>query len=302
MTITLIFLLIIFVLALIFVPFTRQLVKDKEELSRNPINKKFEILVGVINDIMLDGKGEITLFDDDPRLMNLMSDDKSNMLIQFYYSTGNLSITLKYKFLQKELVYEKQFSGLRNLSAFMQRDIANEFIEICGRKIAEHQQNVGYMDMSSMSGIQNPTLSDSDPMDVVRGMYDGLTTRQRCSAINLLYVIAQSSGVPEGTILKNVAFNQTVLTLNVKWAECKRQLETLGENAIYTDLNGIDDSVITMLLLSAFQLVVSLSDNPNSVDPIVEDKFIYCFGRLGYSEEKINQELEKIMLMAKMFS
>ena len=302
MTITLIFLLIIFVLALIFVPFTRQLVKDKEELSRNPINKKFEILVGVINDIMLDGKGEITLFDDDPRLMNLMSDDKSNMLIQFYYSTGNLSITLKYKFLQKELVYEKQFSGLRNLSAFMQRDIANEFIEICGRKIAEHQQNVGYMDMSSMSGIQNPTLSDSDPMDVVRGVYNGLTTRQRCSAINLLYVIAQTSGMPEDTILKNVAFNQTVLTLNVKWEECKRQLETLGENAIYTDLNGIDDSVITMLLLSAFQLVVSLSDNPNNINPAVEEKFIYCFGRMGYSEEKINQELEKIMLMAKMFS
>ena len=302
MTITLIFLLVIFVLALIFVPFTRQLVKDKEELSRNPINKKFEILVGVINDVMLDGKGEVTLFDDDPRLMNLMSDDKSNMLIQFYYSTGNLSITLKYKFLQKELVYEKQFSGLRNLSAFMQRDIANEFIEICGRKIAEHQQNVGYMDMSSMSGIQNPTLSDSDPMDVVRGVYNGLTTRQRCSAINLLYVIAQTSGMPEDTILKNVAFNQTVLTLNVKWEECKRQLETLGENAIYTDLNGIDDSVITMLLLSAFQLVVSLSDNPNNINPAVEEKFIYCFGRMGYSEEKINQELEKIMLMAKMFS
>ena len=302
MTITLIFLLVIFVLALIFVPFTRQLVKDKEELSRNPINKKFEILVGVINDIMLDGKGEVTLFDDDPRLMNLMSDDKRNMLIQFYYSTGNLSITLKYKFLQKELVYEKQFSGLRNLSAFMQRDIANEFIEICGRKIAEHQQNVGYMDMSSMSGIQNPTLSDSDPMDVVRGVYNGLTTRQRCSAINLLYVIAQTSGMPEDTILKNVAFNQTVLTLNVKWEECKCQLETLGENAIYTDLNGIDDSVITMLLLAAFQLVVSLSDNPNNVNPVVEERFIYCFGRMGYSEEKINQELEKIMLMAKMFS
>ena len=103
MTITLIFLLVIFVLALIFVPFTRQLVKDKEELSRNPINKKFEILVGVINDIMLNGKGEVTLFDDDPRLMNLMSDDKSNMLIQFYYSTGNLTLILNYKFLQKEL-------------------------------------------------------------------------------------------------------------------------------------------------------------------------------------------------------
>ena len=104
MTITLIFILVVFLLALIFVPFTRQLVKDKEELSRNPINKKFEILVGVINDTMLEGKGEITLFNDDPRLMNLMSEDKRNMLIQFYYSTGNLTITLNYKYLQKELV------------------------------------------------------------------------------------------------------------------------------------------------------------------------------------------------------
>ena len=302
MTITLIFLLVIFVLALIFVPFTRQLVKDKEELSRNPINKKFEILVGVINDIMLDGKGEITLFDDDPRLMNLMSEDKRNMLIQFHYSTGNLTIILNYKFLQKELVYKKQFSGLRNLSVFMQRDIANEFIEICNKKIAEHQQNVGYMDMSSMSGAHCQGLSESDPMDLVRGMYDGLTQRQRCSAINLLYVIGQSSGASENTILKNVAFNQTVLTLNVKWEECKCQLETLGEDTIYSDLNGIDDSVITMLLLAAFQLVVSLSDNPNNVNPVVEERFIYCFGRMGYSEEKINQELEKIMLMAKMFS
>lgn len=152
MTITLIFFMVVFVLALIFVPFTRQLVKDKEELPRNPINKKFEILVGVINDIMLDGKGEVTLFEDEPRLMNLMSEERRNMLIQFYYSTGNLTITLNYKFFQKELVYKKQFSGLRNLSAFMQRDIANEFIEVCNKKISEHQQNVGYMDMSSMNG------------------------------------------------------------------------------------------------------------------------------------------------------
>lgn len=139
MTITLIFLLVVFVLALIFVPFTRQLVKDKEELSRNPINKKFEILVGAINELMLDGKGEVTLFEDEPRLINLMSEERRNMLIQFYYSTGNLTITLNYKFFQKELVYKKQFSGLRNLSAFMQHDIANEFIEVCNKKISEHQ-------------------------------------------------------------------------------------------------------------------------------------------------------------------
>ena len=127
--------------------FTRQLVTNKEELSRNPINKKFEILAGVINDTMLEGKGEITLFNDDPRLMNLMAEDKRNMLIQFYYSTGHLNIKLNYKYLQKELLYKKIFPGLRNLSVFMQRDIANEFIAICSKKITEHQQNVGYTDL-----------------------------------------------------------------------------------------------------------------------------------------------------------
>lgn len=301
MTIILIFLLAVFVLALIFVPFTRQLVRDKEELARTPINKKFEILVGVINDIMLDGKGEVTLFDDDPRLMNLMSDDKRNMLIQFYYSTGNLTITLNYKYLQKEMVYKKLFPGLRNLSAFMQRDIANEFIEISNKKITEHQQNVGYIDMSSMSGTSNHTLCDSDPMDVVRGVYDELTQKQRCSAINLLYLIAQASGAPENAILKNAAFNQTILTLNVKWEDCKSQFNTYGEAEIYSDLNGIDDSIITMLLLAAFQLLANLSDAPNSISPIAEEKFYCCFGKIGYSEDKINQEMGKIMLMAKMF-
>lgn len=302
MTITLIFLLIIFILALIFVPFTRQLIKDKEELSRNPINKKFEILVGVINDTMFNGKGEITLFEDNPRLMNLISENRSNMLIQFYYSTGNLTIILNYKYLQKELVHKELFSDLRNISIFMQRNIANEFIEICSKKIFEHQQNVGYMNMSTISGTPYQTLCDSDPIDSIRSVYSELTQRQRYSAINLLYTIAQASGAPKDAILKNVAFSHMVLTLNVRWNDCKTQLNNLGENSIYSDLKSVDDSVITMLLLTACQLVMNLDNNHNSIDPIVEEKLIYCFGKIGFSKYKINQELEKNMLMAKMFN
>ena len=92
--VTIIILIIVLILALVIVPFARQIVKDKEELAKTPINEKFQILVAKINDGLLDGKGEITLFDDDPRLMNLMSEDMRNMLIQFYYSTGNLTIYL----------------------------------------------------------------------------------------------------------------------------------------------------------------------------------------------------------------
>ena len=78
--VTIIILIIVLILALVIVPFTRQIVKDKEELAKTPINEKFQILVAKINDGLLDGKGEITLFDDDPRLMNLMSEDMRNMI------------------------------------------------------------------------------------------------------------------------------------------------------------------------------------------------------------------------------
>ena len=41
--VTIILLIILFLAALLFVPFARQLAKDKMELAANPINEKFEI-------------------------------------------------------------------------------------------------------------------------------------------------------------------------------------------------------------------------------------------------------------------
>ena len=87
--VTIILLIILFLAALLFVPFARQLAKDKMELAANPINEKFGILVGIINDALLAGGGEVTLFDDNPKLMNLFSKDQANILIQFFYGTGS---------------------------------------------------------------------------------------------------------------------------------------------------------------------------------------------------------------------
>ena len=42
--VTIILLIILFLAALLFVPFARQLAKDKMELAANPINEKFGIL------------------------------------------------------------------------------------------------------------------------------------------------------------------------------------------------------------------------------------------------------------------
>ena len=82
---TIIILIVILIVALIAIAFSRQLVMDKQELLQTPINEKFKVLASVINEGLLDGKGELTVFDDDPRIMNLMSMNRQNLLIQFHY-------------------------------------------------------------------------------------------------------------------------------------------------------------------------------------------------------------------------
>ena len=71
MTVTLIFLLVIFILALLFLPFMRQVAKDKMELSETSLRQKFEVLFASINAGLMEGKGQIITFEDDPRAVNM---------------------------------------------------------------------------------------------------------------------------------------------------------------------------------------------------------------------------------------
>ena len=127
MTTTLIVLLIITLLAMIFLPFSRALMKDRSELHENPMEKKFNILITRINDLLMNGKGEITIFKDNPRILNLFDDNHANMIINFYYSTGSLTITLKYKYYHVEIVKNKQFDNNRQAETFSQNDVAKHF-------------------------------------------------------------------------------------------------------------------------------------------------------------------------------
>ena len=139
MTTTLIVLLIITLLAMIFLPFSRALMKDRSELHENPMEKKFNILLTRINDLLMNGKGEVIKFKDDPRMLNLFDDNHANMIINLYYSTGSLTITLKYKFYHVELVKKMQFDNMRQAETFRQQDVANHFCEEASIAICQHQ-------------------------------------------------------------------------------------------------------------------------------------------------------------------
>ena len=301
MTATIIVLVVLLILALLVIPFTRQIVKDKQELESNPINEKFKILVDIVNDNILDGLGELILFDSEPRQMNLFSDERSNILIVFYYSTGHLTITLKYKYLQNEMVFQKQFFNLRNLSVYRQKDIANEFIELSHRKMLEHQQTVGYNDVQSKSGTQNHTQSEKDPTNILSKMYDDMSYEEKCSAINFLYLIGKADGSDDKKILESIGLSQTILTMNVRWEDCMRQLTVFGEDKVYKDLASIDKSIVVILAMSGMQIVTSLSNQPMVVNPKHERCFFKSFERIGYSQKDIENEIQKMMLLSQSY-
>ncbi len=114
--------------------------KDSEDLSGTTLDNKFNVLVNMLNQAAFNGEGTVRYVD--KKLFNLYPQSSSNQLIEFLYSQGMLSITWKYKYFQKEMVYRKNLLNVRNLSLFDQERIGRALIEEMEHKINEHKNNV----------------------------------------------------------------------------------------------------------------------------------------------------------------
>lgn len=113
--------------------------KDKEDLVGKTLEEKFNVIVNSINNEAFDGEGDITYIDKNH--FNLYP-ETSNQIVEFLYSQGMLSITWKYKYLQKEMVYRRNLNDVRNLSLLEQSKIANAIIGEMNLKIQDHKNSV----------------------------------------------------------------------------------------------------------------------------------------------------------------
>jgi hypothetical protein len=113
--------------------------KDNDDLQGKTLNEKFNIIVHMINDIAFNGHGTVTTLD--KREFNLYEDGQ-NQIIKFKYGTGHLTITWKYKYFQKEIVHERQFDNVRNLSVFEQQRIGEQMIREMQIVVQQHKNNV----------------------------------------------------------------------------------------------------------------------------------------------------------------
>ncbi len=119
--------------------FFADLSKDDDDLQGGTLSEKFNVIVNMINKAAFNGNGEVTPLD--KREFNLYEEGQ-NQIIKFHYSTGHLTITWKYKYFQKEIVHERQFSNLRNLSLFEQQRIGEHIIKEMEIVVQQHKKNV----------------------------------------------------------------------------------------------------------------------------------------------------------------
>lgn len=303
MTTTLVVLLIITLLAMIFLPFSRELMKDRAELHENPMEKKFGILLTRINDLMMNGNGDVVKFKDDPRMLNLFDDNHANMIIHFYYSTGSLTITLKYKYYHVELIKKIQFDNMRQAETFRQQDVANHFCEEATIAIRQHQikvnQQRGLKDSAGefMFGSQ-PSIEGSDnPVDLIRGMYDNFTREEKLAWVNVAQIIYTADGCSVNDFKNHPRFSDLLLNFQVNHSEAQKQMNQIGESGIIRILDKGKDNDLIMKIMPVFSFALDQS-GPNEARI---EKLYSVFGKLGYTQEHIDTELEKLMLLMKNF-
>jgi len=121
-----IWIIILLVLLVIAVKFMFSLGKDSKELNDQHLEKKFEVLIKAINTKLFYDKGNVSVVD--RRSLNLYSLDGSQ-LVQFFYSTGSLTLSWRARTSGSEIKYQNDYHHLRNASEAQQVRIAEDFLK-----------------------------------------------------------------------------------------------------------------------------------------------------------------------------
>ena len=303
MTVALIFLLVLLVLALLIVPFARDMVKDKLELQKVTLEKKFEVLIEHINQGLFFGEAEVTVFDDDPRSLNIFSDNHANRIVRFMYSTGHLTIEMGYKYFQKELVFNKCYHNLRNITIFEQKNIARDFIETAQFRISQHERSVNAVTIdgiSSAAGISSDVSIDKDPTKLFDDFYAELSREQKMSMINHMAIIDYAWRQDFKESYKLSIIQQSMILMNVREDECQSLLRQKGEDYIYKTLEDLPEVYMDSHLYHCLQVFLEFKGEEEAGERAYA-KLWGSFSHMGISEEEARSRIGKVIALNKMF-
>ena len=303
MTVALIFLLVLLVLALLIVPFARDMVKDRLEFQEQTLDKKFEVLIEHLNQGLMFGDAHVTTFDNDPRSLNIFSDAHANRIIHFMYSTGHLTIEMCYKYFQKELCFSHQYYNLRNITIFDQKNIARDFIERAKIKIAQHEAIVNgttLRNIDSSASSPSGVSIDKDPTKLLDDFHSDLTKEQKMALVNHMVIIDQVTRKNPASSYKIPLVQQSMMMMNISEAECAQQLSTKSEDYILGLLKSINSAHLDLHVCNCMMVTVQFAKSESDAE-VREAKLWSTFNTVGISQEEAQKMAAKIMALGKMF-
>jgi hypothetical protein len=299
MKVILLFLLVLLVAALLIVPFTREMVKDKLELQKISIDKKFQILIENLNQGLMFGEAEVVLFDDNPSIFNMFSKNHPNRILHFSYATGHLVIEMGYKYFQHELRFNKRYYHLRDVSVFVQKNIARDFIETAQFKMREHETKVGEIGVASINDTLPPISGvrhEESAMQLLDNFFANLSREQQVAMVNHLAVIYSST--TSQIRYDNAVVQQQMLMMNVSEETCRKALQDYGEQHIYDVIKKLRntedrDTFIDLHVQNCLVLIKNSADCDDDLD-MMGGKMLEGFAVIGISEEEVEQRMMRL--------
>ena len=126
---------LVVIVVVILGKFLLSLNSDNNELESLDLQEKFQVLLEILNNQIFEGDAFVTKLD--KRSFNL-GETASNKIVQFFYSTGNLSITFRTKQFGGEITCQRDFPNLRHVNNEKQQQIAMRFVEEIRMKLAQY--------------------------------------------------------------------------------------------------------------------------------------------------------------------
>lgn len=298
----LIVLLILVVLFLLIYPFLGALIKDRRELADTTLEEKFPFFYKTISEGLFSGKGVVHQLPDNPRAVNMMSSDPNcqNMIVHFLYSTGDMIIELGFKYYQQELRFQHTAYNLRQGSVFVQKDLANAFVEVALRRIYEHKLKVTRIlnpeEVVSRIKPDKP-FDDKDAIEMIQDSYSELSIEQKEALICIGYLLATANGDPEYVFTSNPVVLQQLRFLNVSWDNCKALLAVKGEDGVCGLLSGIEEE--TIFMSEGFFSACCISVEDGNPDPKKVEKLHNCIAAIGIDPKHYEEAVLKQRMLLK---
>ncbi|MDY3338251.1 hypothetical protein PG279_03535 [Riemerella anatipestifer] len=130
----------------------KSFMKFKHSIEDENIKDKFSVLIDGLNNYCYQGKGEITKIS--KQSLNIYKKG-SCQIVNLYYSKGTLTVIWKFKYFQQEMIYNKNFTNIKDVDEEWQLNalkiIIPEFLE----QYAEHESKV------DASGIVDKILAEN---------------------------------------------------------------------------------------------------------------------------------------------